>query len=112
MKRILNKYKKYKKDYKNFILLIAKDDYFYTFQNDLKILSLLFNKQSIENYIKFKKDKLKIVVKKNFDAGINTCIISKSKCTEYYTNKPSNYEKIKSQAKKYYKGKENTHEWD
>lgn len=99
----IRNYKKFKKDYSNFVLFIKCGEYYYTFDSDAKIMMYVY--QDVKKDIVYKIEKINFtsVLTKLHNLGLNVALAGWKLSREYYTNKMSEYDKVKRKAKGYYK---------
>lgn len=98
----IRNYKKFKKDYVNFVLFIKGGDYYYTFDSDAKIMMYVYQNVYEESEYKIEKSKFTSVQIKLHSLGLNVALAGWKLTQEFYTDKMSEYQKVKKKAKEYY----------
>ncbi len=99
---VIRNYKKFKKDYPNFVLFIKGGDYYYTFDSDAKIMMYVYENAKDENEYKIEKSKFTSVQIKLHRLGLNVALAGWKLSQEFYTDKMSEYQKVKKKAKEYF----------
>ncbi len=98
----IRNYKKFKKDYVNFVLFIKGGDYYYTFDSDAKIMMYVYQNVHEDVFYTIARDEFTNVQIKLHSIGLNVALAGYKISKEFYTSKMSEYENIKRKAKEYY----------
>lgn len=99
----IRNYKKFKREYVNFVLFIKAGSYYYTFDSDAKIMMYINNDVKEKMEYKIEKYKFTSTVAKLHSLGLNVVLAGWKLADEFYTDKMTNYPKIKQLAREYYK---------
>ncbi len=99
---VIRNYKKFKKDYPSFVLFIKGGDYYYTFDSDAKIMMYVYENAHEKIEYKIEKNKFASVQARLHSLGLNVALAGWKLSSEYYTDKMSEYQKLKKKAKAYY----------
>lgn len=99
----IRNYKKFKSEYVNFVLFIKKGDYYYTFDSDAKIMMYVYHDIKDELEYKIEKYRFTSVVTKLHSLGLNVVLAGWKLANEFYTDKTSDYIRVKRLAREYYK---------
>lgn len=100
----LKYYKKFKRDYKEFVVFVKCGEYYYTYDADAKIVSYIFDGSNPQNYVRVKKDNFTKVVKVLLRNNLNVVLVGSKNTREYYTDTMSKYRSIKNKSRLYFKG--------
>lgn len=100
---VIRNYKKFKSEYKNFVLFIKCGDYYYTYDSDAKIMMYFYDTYRETASFRIEKIKFKSVLNYLLKNGINVVLAGWKNTREYYSENLNEYEKIKRKAKLKYK---------
>lgn len=97
-------YKKFKKDYLQFVVFIKGGQYYYTFDSDAKIMCYICHVSLLEgNYVKIKKSDFTDVLKMLHEVGLNVILAGYKNVDEFYTELQSQYMKVRAKSKAFYR---------
>lgn len=93
-------YKKFKRDYLQFVVFVKCGAFYYTFDSDAKIMVYVCNYALNEDgSIKIKKEEFFSILKILHQNELNVILAGSKNVSEYYTDKQSQYMKVRARAK-------------
>ncbi len=100
---VIRNYKKFKKEYPEFIVFIKCGKYYYTYDSDSRILMYLYDAFREDMSFRIEKDSFNDVLSRLLESNLNVVLAGSKVAREYYSSKENKYEKMKKMGKDYYK---------
>lgn len=96
-------YKKFKKEYLQFVVFVKCGSVYHTFDSDAKIVAYVDERTIEDGTVKIYKQEFLEVLKVLHEAGLNVVLVGSNKASEFYTSKQSEYMKVRAKSKTFFK---------
>lgn len=92
-------YKKFKKEYLEFIVFVKCGLYYYSYDADARMIYYCLGKDVYSNTFKIEKFQFQKILRILHEKNMNVVLVGSKNTREYYTEKESTIKKLKKTAK-------------
>lgn len=96
-------YKKFKKEYLQFVVFVKCGKIYQTFDSDAKIVGYIVDDRLFDGTVKIAKEDFAKILRKLHEAGLNVVLVGSKKRDKFYTSKESLYLKVRAKSKEHFK---------